>query len=331
MASPSFTTPIGPLTTTFTPPASCFPETPMSIDKSGSIALRIGTVSAGDGCLPDDWVLGGYYSPGTCPDRYHVACEVAGEQFTSTVCCPLYNGALLKCYPTLEAESYGCGFTTQETYGLATSILAPSFMILNPPDGASSSAAPTSLYSYSQSRSTRSTRSTTSRSTSSSSDARPTGSTSTADPSPSTSEATGPSRVPDAGPSPSDFPTLDVPSKDRSDSSDPGGRIITRGEIAGIILGILGALVLGAAVMFFFMRRRSAKNRKQSPSSPSPPPASPLSRPLPELHDKSRPPEMPDSNALYELHVPHAQPEVPAWNERNPQGPNRPMAWELPA
>ncbi|KAI0847548.1 hypothetical protein F5Y00DRAFT_115918 [Daldinia vernicosa] len=308
-------TSLGPLTTTFVPPESCFPPIPSTDTEDGTSFYKVGTVSADDGCLPPDWVVNGYYSPGVCPYGYSAVCEAAGDNVETTVCCPYYRPNLFQCSPTIKFGSYGCGFYTNDGTDKPSILLAPSILIVNAAGDIEGSLTGTS-----------------SSGSVTSNEVIPTGSTNTINSNLFTSNTADPSRTLGAGPSSSDISAVDTSAQPDSDSSSSGLRVLGGGAIAGIVVGVVGALMLGAAGTFFYMRRRSAGSPSPPPSSPSPPTLPPRNPELlvHELHDKSRPPEMPESNVLYELHQPHSQSEMPTWNERNPQGPNRPMAWELP-
>ncbi|KAI0111598.1 hypothetical protein F4814DRAFT_361095 [Daldinia grandis] len=312
-------TSLGPLTTTFSPPSSCFPPNPYSDTVDGTKIYKIGTVSADDGCLPPDWVVNGYYSPGVCPRGYTAVCEAPGENVATTVCCPYYHLDYFQCYPGVKFGSYGCGYYTSFGGTELATVLAPSIQILNAASDLETSTGSSS------SRGSRPTGSVIS------SGVIPTDSTNTINSNLLTSNTADPTRTTGAGPSPSDISGADTSTQPNSDSSNSGLRILGGGAIAGIVVGVVSALILGAAGTFFYMRRRLASS--PPPPSPSPPAIPPGNSEsfIHELHDKSRPPEMPESNALYELHQPHSQSEMPTWNEHNPQGPNKPMAWELPA
>ncbi|KAI8956737.1 hypothetical protein F5Y11DRAFT_361456 [Daldinia sp. FL1419] len=325
MTTPTFTagitaaTSLGPLTTTYSAPSSCFPPTPYTDTEDGTKIYKVGTVSAGDDCLPPDWVVNGYYSPGVCPHGYTAVCEAPGDSVTTTVCCPYYNLDYFQCYPGVKFGKYGCGYYTSFGGTELATVLAPSIQIVNAADNTDSITG-----------------------TSSSLGSRPTGSVS------SSREQTGPTNTINSnlfntntntntgslGPSASGTAPGGTSAQNDPDLSNSGLRVLGGGAIAGIVVGVVGALILGAAGTFFFMRRSGMINKNPPPSSPSPP-AVPSPKPdgtlIHELHDKSRPPEMPESNALYELHQPHSQSEMPTWSEHNPQGPNKPMAWELPA
>lgn len=79
----------GPLTTVFTPPASCF--TPHTIAYYGMPYLIQGFEGPnGDDCAPEDWKFDRYYSPGQCPSGYK-ACTLptlTQRVVTTEICCP---------------------------------------------------------------------------------------------------------------------------------------------------------------------------------------------------------------------------------------------------
>lgn len=93
---------IGPLTSTFTPPASCSESTGWykiwtpSVDSLGTTSQYYndfrGPYSVND-CLPSGYSPGqNYYSPGVCPSGYTSACTRDGDfakpSETRIVCCP---------------------------------------------------------------------------------------------------------------------------------------------------------------------------------------------------------------------------------------------------
>ncbi|KAK3493192.1 hypothetical protein B0T13DRAFT_44358 [Neurospora crassa] len=100
---------IGPLTTTFTPPASCTTNTPQiyQVWKGTASEYIHGPLYTPDSnCFPDGYVANPsyYYNPGSCPQGYTTApcsrsglpvtdTEAAGKTQTAVVCCP--SGAAL--------------------------------------------------------------------------------------------------------------------------------------------------------------------------------------------------------------------------------------------
>lgn len=81
---------LGPLTTTFTAPASCDTASVYSVDGLNAGFYQQGPYETNSGCLPSKWVLNGAYSPGVCPKGYTVACSATDESAETTVCCPTY-------------------------------------------------------------------------------------------------------------------------------------------------------------------------------------------------------------------------------------------------
>lgn len=90
------TTNLGPLTTIFTPPASC-----LSTITSASLAgFFVGHFSAGnENCYPPStttnyFATSYFYSPGICPSGYSAACTWPSSAFsaatTASLCCPMY-------------------------------------------------------------------------------------------------------------------------------------------------------------------------------------------------------------------------------------------------
>lgn len=79
----------GPLTTVFTPPASCF--TPHTTAYYGLPMIVQGFDGPyGDDCSPDEWKYNRYFSPGQCPSGYK-ACTLPTETqriVTTEICCP---------------------------------------------------------------------------------------------------------------------------------------------------------------------------------------------------------------------------------------------------
>lgn len=93
---------LGPLTTTFTPPASCSDSTgiiqvrTVNEDDSSrpSVITQVsqGPLQIGD-CFPTNYepIRGNYYSPGVCPSGYDVACTGISDAFANDIvvtCCP---------------------------------------------------------------------------------------------------------------------------------------------------------------------------------------------------------------------------------------------------
>ncbi|KAJ5097734.1 hypothetical protein N7456_008455 [Penicillium angulare] len=79
----------GALTTTFTPPSSCF--TPTTQAYYGYPSIIIGCPGpGGSDCCPPDWNWNVYFSPGVCPSGYK-ACTLpttTQRKETTEICCP---------------------------------------------------------------------------------------------------------------------------------------------------------------------------------------------------------------------------------------------------
>lgn len=91
---------LGPLTTTFTPPGSCF-EYIFPFETS---ALLYANRSMTE-CFPSGYNAGflssGYYSPGVCPSGYATGCaSVNTEQAVEGLCCPRYVTPSGRCSST---------------------------------------------------------------------------------------------------------------------------------------------------------------------------------------------------------------------------------------
>ncbi|KAI1106456.1 hypothetical protein F4804DRAFT_30122 [Jackrogersella minutella] len=143
---------LGPLTTTFTPPADCTASSALYWVNTESTFYWMHGRPGQSSCFPDSYspYQNQYYSPGICPVGYTRACEsvMTGSGPSATThatCCPQGNYI---CASTSDSYSYpwgptlGCmsvyrvntetSFTTidgtiggDETAGSATSLLAP--------------------------------------------------------------------------------------------------------------------------------------------------------------------------------------------------------------
>ncbi|KAL7628336.1 hypothetical protein AAE478_002537 [Parahypoxylon ruwenzoriense] len=108
--------------------------------------------------------------------------------------------------------------------------------------------------------------------------------------------------------------TLSTQAESNSSSTLSGG------AIAGIVVGVVGALALGAIGAFLLMRRR----RQGDPSPPSSPtPSSDF-----PVQQVSLQRSMTMRHELEEQRYPS---EMPQWNDRTNQEVHKPTAWELPA
>lgn len=80
----------GALTTTFTPPASCFTAT-TELGYGAAASLVEGCKGLyGNECCPDGWKFDNYFSPGVCPQGYTALTLPTTKQRveTTNMCCP---------------------------------------------------------------------------------------------------------------------------------------------------------------------------------------------------------------------------------------------------
>ncbi|GFF43202.1 hypothetical protein IFM46972_07130 [Aspergillus udagawae] len=81
---------VGPMTTPFTPPSSCF-DIHTRMYRTWWPQLEIGCEGPyGNDCCPDKWRENVYYSPGMCPSGYY-GCTLPTSkqrQETTNICCP---------------------------------------------------------------------------------------------------------------------------------------------------------------------------------------------------------------------------------------------------
>ncbi|KAI9039884.1 uncharacterized protein KD926_008985 [Aspergillus affinis] len=93
-----------PLTTTFTPPASCISNVWLA-STSGKTWMNLGPINHTE-CLPSGWSKSDYYSPGICPTGYAIAASgivIDGPKTeTAATCCPTFGNNK---YATRAAES----------------------------------------------------------------------------------------------------------------------------------------------------------------------------------------------------------------------------------
>ncbi|KAI1471161.1 uncharacterized protein F4812DRAFT_168383 [Daldinia caldariorum] len=106
---------LGPLTTTFTPPADCIASSALYWVNTASTFYWLQGRPGQSSCFPDDYspYQNQYYSPGICPSGYTRACEsraIEGETVVVTrgICCPQGN---YQCAPTSSSYSYPWGPT----------------------------------------------------------------------------------------------------------------------------------------------------------------------------------------------------------------------------
>ncbi|XXG98638.1 hypothetical protein Hte_004964 [Hypoxylon texense] len=116
--------------------------------------------------------------------------------------------------------------------------------------------------------------------------------------------------------------SLSSPLSTRSSSATPSAlaqvNTLAESTIAGIVGGVIGALLLGVGGTLVFMRR--SKLREMSRSS-RPPPEKSIAA------DESQ--TRASTDAPHELDEQRDPSEMPSWDEQNPGGPNKPPAWEM--
>ncbi|KAI0852114.1 hypothetical protein F5Y00DRAFT_207366 [Daldinia vernicosa] len=106
---------LGPLTTTFTPPADCVASSALYWVNTASTFYWLHGRPGQSSCFPDDYspYQNQYYSPGVCPSGYTRACESISTQddtivATRATCCPQGN---YECAATSSSYSYPWGPT----------------------------------------------------------------------------------------------------------------------------------------------------------------------------------------------------------------------------
>ncbi|OJJ29909.1 hypothetical protein ASPWEDRAFT_177641 [Aspergillus wentii DTO 134E9] len=114
---------IGPLTTTFSPPSSCFNYfLPTSVDPTGVTSwwLNLGPLKTAD-CLPPGWGASAWYSPAVCPTGYAAIVDKIVNSETQAVCCPNFDG---QTYTTRSQPDNSADFaywhSTERCYSLQT-------------------------------------------------------------------------------------------------------------------------------------------------------------------------------------------------------------------
>jgi hypothetical protein len=103
------TSSLSPLTTVFTPPASCVADinwyTYTASQTNGLVTIGNPTQCVdhlcyaafplNSNCLPEGWALSRAFSPGVCPEGYTIACSSLSTAGTATetvaTCCPKYE------------------------------------------------------------------------------------------------------------------------------------------------------------------------------------------------------------------------------------------------
>ncbi|KAJ5306821.1 hypothetical protein PENANT_c003G01640 [Penicillium antarcticum] len=119
----------GPLTTVFTPPASC--AAPRTVANYGYPYLLEGCEGPyGDECCPEGWKYNAYFSPGRCPTSYKTCTLPTGAQRAETTayCCPNGfdcggQGYCAKSFNTISTMTYvdATLSTQRKIYGITAS------------------------------------------------------------------------------------------------------------------------------------------------------------------------------------------------------------------
>ncbi|KAI4870531.1 hypothetical protein F4820DRAFT_259283 [Hypoxylon rubiginosum] len=317
-----------------------------------SWGLQQGPDRTDDGCLPSKWVGNGYDSPGVCPSGYTNACSDTQSHIETTICCPTQQA--YSCASSMISDRFGCSlyFSSTTTFYNVIDILFTDDIRHSPTYVNQHS----SILAYSvQVRKAVQTDLTQKESHAAQYQPRPSvelhspppKSTDIGDDYHSRFHSTAFSRYPPAVSSElttSSSTTLDfsttnflspssvstqtksqslsspLSTQSRSVTPSPPAQVnaLAGSTIAGIAGGVIGALLLGVVGTFVFMRR--SKLRKSSRSSR---PA--FEKPVPDDQSHIRA----SMNVQHELDEQRNPSEMPSWDEQNPHGPNKPMAWEM--
>ncbi|OTB02531.1 hypothetical protein M426DRAFT_13502 [Hypoxylon sp. CI-4A] len=279
---------LGPLTTPFIVPSSCGPDNTYSLynDPTNHIVVwQVGPTNTASrsSCLPESWIVNGYYSPAICPYGYTRGCAATQNNVETTICCP--TNLDFSCHSTMAYESFGCYYSapTIDVTNLVIDVQTstgtyPNVDISDQPVFAFSVQVQKPV-SWAPATSSAST-------TTSSSD------TST----PAVGGATTPAQTGAESTFPQSTP---LPSTKAA---------LSGGAIAGIVVGVLGALAIGALITFLLMRRRKTPSVYPSPQMTAAiPPA----------------PQQPPHRVLHEMDPQRGHTEMPTWDQYK--------GWEMPA
>ncbi|KAI1386882.1 uncharacterized protein F4822DRAFT_328758 [Hypoxylon trugodes] len=286
---------IGPLTTIFSAPSSCASSTGCIAYAMSNSGFMLRPTTSND-CFPWDFKEDGYYSPGLCPDRFTTACPVTQDGIETAICCP--TDLPFTCQPTFPYSNPGCYFVG--SFNVLSSITSICSSEGGPQPSFGDSPKTFFAYGIRIQNAVKTTpvgiplppETPTTRFTDTTSSTQ-------AKPEPPTSSS--------LYTSPTTTPTTTVNSQ---------VSILANSAVGGIAIGVIGAMALGAIGTFLLMSRRRRRNS-------SPPPLPPKDF-IPACRRSSL-------NATHELDGRDSPTEMPSWDERIPRGPNRPMAWELPA
>ncbi|KAI2472121.1 hypothetical protein F4781DRAFT_30196 [Annulohypoxylon bovei var. microspora] len=306
---------LGPLTTTFTAPTTCGTGNTYSLGAdSTAVIWQVGPTNSDDSCMPSKWVVNGFYSPAICPYGYTNACFRTQSNIETTICCP--TNVDFSCYSGIAYNKFGCSYSAP-TIDLTSLLINYAHMTTIYQD-VEISAQPIWAFSVQVQKAVSITAALISTSPDISALDVPIATS-------NSTSGTNLNTIPDV----SSNTTPAAQSGLASTGSPPPASSISSGAIAGIVVGVLGALALGIVGTFLLMRRR--KTRDMPPSNPDPNysalghqqfiqgPESVVY----ELGVKEK--------AVHELDEQRRASEMPSWAEHNPQGHNKQMVWELPA
>ncbi|KAI0171948.1 hypothetical protein GGR52DRAFT_448537 [Hypoxylon sp. FL1284] len=323
--APATDTFLGPMTSVFSAPATC----DMSSIHSSADFFAQGPVRTDDGCLPPRWVVSGYYSPGVCPSDYTNACSHTEQGVETTICCPIQQ--TFTCASSIMSGLFSCGLYFSPT---STSI---SMIDINSSDDipalvqqvvtvvahgvqvrrtaqADFTGRPVKLHSESWDLFHEPPPSRPTSRNINKGPSFPAAITITIIPTSTPSTTISTILSMNNSPSPSTQSTSVAPSPAAQASA------LTSGAIAGISGGILGAMLSGVFGTWIYMRVRKMRSATRSSQHISKEPISKDDEP--DAHAASY-------EVRHELDEQRNPSEMPSWDEHNPQGPNKPMAWEL--
>ncbi|KAI1107616.1 hypothetical protein F4804DRAFT_105152 [Jackrogersella minutella] len=311
---------LGPLTTTFSAASTCSTGNTYSLGEDATAVIwQVGPTKSDDGCLPSKWAVNGYYSPAICPYGYTDACSMTQSNVETTICCPANLD--FSCYSGVAYNKFGCSYsastidltsliidygeTTWATYTDITITTQPiwawSVQVQKAVSGASAPI-PTSSDNFLSEVST------------------------TATTTLSTGSNIGSSTGPDTAPS---MTLGTVPAAQTGSESTSPASTLAGGAIAGIVVGVLGALALGITGTFLFMRRRKAQ--KTSPSHPNGSCSTQSHRPIQILYADQKEVYELGTKSIHEMDAQRDPSEMPSWTEHHHRLPSTSKTWELPA
>ncbi|KAI1137903.1 hypothetical protein F5Y05DRAFT_65436 [Hypoxylon sp. FL0543] len=105
---------LGALPTTFSAPTTCGTTTYTWITDRDTTVWELAPQTSDDPtCLPSNWVVDGYYSPGLCPYGYTNACSMTANDVETTICCP--TNQIFACHSTLAYGKFVCSSSVPST------------------------------------------------------------------------------------------------------------------------------------------------------------------------------------------------------------------------